>query len=157
MIAGSSLFFKNSYERWCVYVTMAPHYFAFKLTWKFSQLFKNIGGKDLFSPRSSVGHSLRPIFMLWLVKIWQVSSCGKLMQHLETCLLWQLKLTEFCVNFLTASFLWMYKMKYGCYQESSLIRGQFVYCSFVWEMRHLSKSEIRFRMASFLFLALLDV
>ena len=32
MIAGSSLFFKNSYERWCVYVTMAPHYFAFKLT-----------------------------------------------------------------------------------------------------------------------------
>ena len=32
MIAGSSLFFKNSYERCCVYVTMAPHYFAFKLT-----------------------------------------------------------------------------------------------------------------------------
>ena len=30
--------------------------------------------------------------MLWLVKIWQVSSCGKFMQHLETCLLcwsWQ--------------------------------------------------------------------
>ena len=25
--------------------------------------------------------------MLWLVKIWQVSSCGKFMQHLETCLL----------------------------------------------------------------------
>ena len=34
-----------------------------------------------------VGHALRPIFMLWLVKIWQVSSCGKFMQHLETCLL----------------------------------------------------------------------
>ena len=32
MIAGSSLFFKNSYERCCVYVIMAPHYFAFKLT-----------------------------------------------------------------------------------------------------------------------------
>ena len=32
LIAGSSLFFKNSYERCCVYVTMAPHYFAFKLT-----------------------------------------------------------------------------------------------------------------------------
>ena len=32
MIAGSSLFFKNSYERCCVYVTMALHYFAFKLT-----------------------------------------------------------------------------------------------------------------------------
>ena len=25
--------------------------------------------------------------MLWLVKIWQVSSCGKFMQRLETCLL----------------------------------------------------------------------
>ena len=24
--------------------------------------------------------------MLWLVKIWQLSSCGKLMQHQETCL-----------------------------------------------------------------------
>ena len=52
----------------------------------------------LFSPCSRVGHALRPIFMLWLVKIWQVSSCGKFMQHLESCLLWQLKLTEFCVN-----------------------------------------------------------
>ena len=52
----------------------------------------------LFLPRSRVGHALRPIFILWWVKIWQVSSCGKLMQHLETCLLWQLQLTEFCVN-----------------------------------------------------------
>ena len=47
---------------------------------------------------SRVGHALRPIFMLWLVKIWQVSSCGKFMQHLKSCLLWQLKLTEFCVD-----------------------------------------------------------
>ena len=29
--------------------------------------------------------------------------------------------------FLTAFFHWMYKMKYSCYQESSLIRGWFVY------------------------------
>ena len=46
-------------------------------------------------------HALRPIFMFWLVKIWQVSSCGKFMQHLESCLLcllWQLRLTKFCVN-----------------------------------------------------------
>ena len=53
----------------------------------------------LFSPRPRVGHALRPIFMLRLVKIWQVSSCGKVMQHLESCFLCQLKLTEFCVNF----------------------------------------------------------
>ena len=79
-------------------------------TRKFSQLFKNTGGDDLFLPWSRVGHALRPIFMLWLVKIWQVSSCGKFMQHLETCLLWQLKLTEFCAN------LWCFLMSFstGC-------------------------------------------
>ena len=32
-------------------------------------------------PWSRVGHALSPIFMLWLVKIWQVSSCAKFMQH----------------------------------------------------------------------------
>ena len=83
---------------------MAPHYFIkflisnWRRTQFFSHLFENTGGEDLFLPWSRVGHALRPIFMLWLVKIWQVSSCGKFMQHLETCLLWRLKLTEFCVN-----------------------------------------------------------
>ena len=67
-------------------------------TRKFSQLLKNTGGEDLLLSWTRVGHALRPIFMLQLVKIWRVSSCGKFMQHLETCLLWQLKLTEFCVN-----------------------------------------------------------
>ena len=65
---------------------------------KFSQLFENTGGESVFLKWSRVGHALRPIFMFWLVKIGQVSSCGKFMQPLETCLLWQLKLTEFCVN-----------------------------------------------------------
>ena len=77
-------------------------------TWKFSQFLKNTGGEDLFLPWSRVGHALRSIFMLWLVKVWQVSSREKFMQHLESCLLWQLKLTEFCVNwwwFLTVFFL----------------------------------------------------
>ena len=67
-------------------------------TRKFSQLFKNTDREDLFLPWPRVGYALRPIFMLWLVKIWQVSSCGKFMQRLETCLLRQLKLTEFWVN-----------------------------------------------------------
>ena len=67
-------------------------------TQKFSQFFLNTGGKDLFLPWSRVGRAPRPIFKLWLVKIWQVSSCAKFMQHLESCLLWQLKLTEFWVN-----------------------------------------------------------
>ena len=33
-------------------------------TRKFSQLFKNTGGEDLFLPWSRVGHALRPIFVL---------------------------------------------------------------------------------------------
>ena len=61
------------------------------------------------------------------------------------------------VMFLTVFFLWMYKMKYSCYQEYSVIHGCWFVCwIFGWEMRHLSKSEIRFRMASFLFFTLLD-
>ena len=66
-----------------------------------ASFFKRTGGEDLILPWSREGHALRPIFILWLnwlVKIWQVSSCGPIMQHLESCLLWQLKLTEFCVN-----------------------------------------------------------
>ena len=60
------------------------------------------------------------------------------------------------VMFLTVFFQWMYKMKYSCYQESSLIHGWFVYRVFGWEMRRLSKPIIRFRMASFSFFTLLD-
>ena len=63
-------------------------------------------------------------FMLWLVKIWQVSSCKKFMQHLKSCLVWQLKLAEFLcqlVMFFTVFFHWMYQMKYSGYQESSVI------------------------------------
>ena len=74
------------------------------------------------------------------------------MQQLETCLLIAEVDRVLChlVMFLTVFFYWMYKMKYSCYQDSSVIHGWFVYCTFRWEMHHLSKSlEIRFRMASF--------
>ena len=61
------------------------------------------------------------------------------------------------VMFLTVFLHWMYKMKYSCYQETSVIHGAwFVYWIFGWEIRRLSKSEIRFWMASFLFFTLLD-
>ena len=60
------------------------------------------------------------------------------------------------VMFLTVFFHWMYKMKYSSYQESSVIHGWFVYWVFGWEMRRLSKSEIRFRLASFSLFTLLD-
>ena len=34
------------------------------------------------------------------------------------------------VMFLTVFLLWMYRMKYSCYQESSVIHGWFVYWVF---------------------------
>ena len=45
------------------------------------------------------------------------------------------------VMFLTVFFHWMYKMKYSCYQESSVIHGwfKFVYWVFGWEMCRLSE------------------
>ena len=43
------------------------------------------------------------------------------------------------VMFLTVFFHWMYKMKYSCYQESSVIHGWFVYWVFGWEMHRVSK------------------
>ena len=95
--------FLKIYMKYAVFMSLWPSTIKILIsnlprTRKFSQLFKNTGGEDLFLPWSRVGHALRPIFMLWLAKIWQVS------------LLWQLKLTEFCVN------LWCFLMSFstGC-------------------------------------------
>ena len=67
------------------------HYydFDFKLTSdaKIQPVFLKYRRGRPFLPWSRVGHAPRPIFMLRLVKICQVSSCVKFMQHLESCLL----------------------------------------------------------------------
>ena len=101
MMCRLNFYFFNSYEICFVFV---PHNenFDLKLT-SDAKIQPAITRREdscfwLCSPWWRVGHALRPIFMLWFVKIWQVSSCGKFMQHLESCLLWQLKLTAFCVN-----------------------------------------------------------
>ena len=55
------------------------------------------------------------------------------MQHLETCLLLTAEADRvFCqlVMFFYVFLHWMYKMKYSCYQESSVIHGWFVYWVF---------------------------
>ena len=83
-----SIFSNDSYGICCVYVTLVPHCqdFDFKMTSdaKIQPLFlKNKGGEDLFLPWSRVGHALRPIFVFWLVKMWQVSSCGNLCSILK--------------------------------------------------------------------------
>ena len=106
------------------------------------------------------GHGLRPISMLWLVKLGQVSPCGKFMQHLETCLPTAEADRISCrhlVMFLTVFFHRMYKSKYSCYQDSSVIRGWVDYWVFGPGMRRLPKSlETQFRMSSFSLFTLFD-
>ena len=80
---------------------------------KFMQLLQ--AGKTVafdFSPRPRVGRALRPIFMLWLVKNWQVSSNLFTLTAEADIVLCHL------VMFLTVFFHWMYKTKFSCYEES---------------------------------------
>ena len=75
-------------------------------------------------------------FFSRLIKIWKVNSNGKCTQLLETCLLIAEaeRVTYYVFN-------WIYKMKQSCYQDSSDIRGWFVYWVFGRETRRLSKSS----------------
>ena len=54
------------------------------------------------------------------------------MQHLETCLLIAEADRVLChlVMVLTVFSHWMYKMKYSCYQDSSVIHDWFIYWVF---------------------------
>ena len=68
----------------------------------------------------------KPIFMLWLVKIWQVRVMRKI--YAASWILFTLTAESdrvLCqlVMFLTVFFHWMCKMKFCCYQESSVIHG----------------------------------
>ena len=80
---------------------------------KFSQFYRQGRHASCFwlsSPRSRVGHALRPIFMLWLVKIWQVSSCGKFCSILKLVYFAEAdRVLCQLVMFLTVFFHWMYK------------------------------------------------
>ena len=91
MIAGSSsIFLKCIWNKSCSWAALLKCWFrtdfgrenstGFYITCKEGNRFW------LFS-LSRVDHALRPLLMFWLVKIWQVSSRGKFMQRLETCLL----------------------------------------------------------------------
>ena len=85
MIAVSSLIFLSFiWNMFCFWAVQLKFWSQAAITGREDSCFW------LCSPWSCVGHALRPFFMLWLVKIWQVSSCGKFMQHLESCLLWKL-------------------------------------------------------------------
>ena len=102
---------------------------------------------------------LRPIFMLWLVQIWQVSLCGKFMQHLESCLLSQLKMTEFCVNLRC---FWLYSSSECTRWNTPAIKSLLLFLAGLFTGILVEKcvtcqnSVIRFWMASFLFFTLLN-
>ena len=84
MIAGSSsIFFKCIWNKSCSWAVRLRSDAKIQLAFTCRE-----GNRFwLFSQKSRVDHTLRSIFTLWLVKIWQVSSCEKFMQRLETCLL----------------------------------------------------------------------
>ena len=132
-------------------------------TRKFSQSFKKTEtdrGFSLFSTQSRVHHALRPFNFYALIG---QKLTGEFMQKIYTAS-WNLftltadadRVFRQLMMFFTVFFHWMHKMKYSCYQQSSVIHGWFVHWIFGWEMRGLSKLEIIFRMTSFSFFTLLD-
>ena len=136
-----SIFSNDSHEICFVYVTIKILISNCPRTRKFSQLFKNTSGEDLFLSWSRstsnfctlIGQNLTGEFMR---KIYAASWKLFTLTAKADRGLCQL------VVFLTVFFHWMYKMKYSCYQESSVIHavhGWFVYWVFGWEMRRLSK------------------
>ena len=150
IIAGSSSFFKcirNKLNRTIkILISNWPR------TRKFSQLLQPGRGRQLlltflamvtrWSLSTSnfyalIGQNLTNEFMR---KIYEAS--GKLFILIAEA---DIVLCRYLVMFLTVFFNWVFKMKYCCYQDSSVIHGWFVYWVFGWEMRRLSKSsEIRF-------------
>ena len=143
MIAGSSLFFPMIHMKYLVFMSLWPRTVKILIsnwprTRKFSHFFKNKGGEDLFLPCSRstsnfctlIGQNLTGEFMR---KIYAASWKLFTLTSKADRVLCRL------VMFLTVFFHWMYKMKYSCYQESSVIHGWFVYWVFGWEMRRLLK------------------
>ena len=139
------------------------HYydFDFKLTSdaKIQPFFLKYMQGDLFLPWSRAGHDPRPIFMLWLVKIWQVRPCVKFMQHILKVVYfdsWSWHSFESTCDVFNCLF------PLNVQNEIQLLSRVFSYSllvcllGFCWEMRRLSKPIIRFRTASFLFFTLLD-
>ena len=101
---------------------------------------------------SHYGHALVTLYAQFWCSDW--SKFGKWVHAQDLCSIlnfvyfdswsWQ-GFVSTCDVFWTVFFHWMYKMKFSCHQECSVIHGYFVYWVFGWEIRRLSKSEIWFR------------
>ena len=96
------------------------------------------------------GHSLVTLYVQFLCSDWSrfdkwVHAKNLCSMHLETCLLWQLKLKE-CqlVMFLTVFFHWVYKIYVACQsQKSDFGMASFSFFHLAWCVRGL-KSLKRF-------------
>ena len=92
---------------------------------------------------SHQGHALVTLYVQFLYSDWSkfdrwvhaenLCSILKLVYFVEDRVLYQL------VMFSTVFFHWMYKIKFSCYQESSVIHGLFVYWVFGWEIRRFGE------------------
>ena len=164
MIAGSSLFFPSIHIKYVVLMSLWPSTGA---DWTYlgpenSASYLKIQAGKTFSYH---GHALVTLYVQFLCSDWS-NLTGEFMRKIYAASWnlftifdswsWHSFVSTCTVMFFNVFFHWMNKMKYSCYQESSVVHGWFVYWVFGWEMRRLSKSEIRFWMASFSFFTLLD-
>ena len=160
MITGSSLFFPMILMKYCMLCLC--HYGSALLSFWFqtdlgrenSASFLKKKARKTFSHHSHAFVTFYVQFLCsWSKFDWWVPAenlCSILKVVYFDSWSWQIFFCQL-VMFLTVFFYWMYKMKYICCQESSVLHGWFVYWVFGWEMLRLSQSVIRFRMASLSF------
>ena len=164
IIAGSSFFSKCMWTKSCSWAALLK--FWFQTAWPRIQKFNRLlhAGKAIAFDFFHYNHAVVTFYLQFLCSDWS-NLTGEFMRKIYAAS-WNLfTLTAeadrvLCqlVMFLTVFFFWMYKMKYSCYQDSSVIHGWIVYCAFGWEMHRMSQSlEIRFRMPSFSKLSLLSL
>ena len=146
MIAGSSLFFPRIHIKYVVFMSLWPRTIRILISnWlrkrKLSQFFFKVQAGKTFSYH---GHALVTLYVQFLYSDW--SKFDRWVHAKKLCSIlkvvyfdsWSWRVLCQLVMFLTVFFFWMYKMKYSCYQESSVIHGWFVYWVFGWETRRLS-------------------
>ena len=161
MIAGSSLiFFSFIWNMFCFWAAQLKFWFKTDLGPENSASYLQ-AGKTVAFDFAHHGHALVTLYVHFLCSDWS-NLTGELMRKIYAAP-WILftrtaeadRVLCQLVMFFTFFFHWMYKMKFSCYQEQ--IRSLLLFMDslfigfFGWEIRRLSKSEIKFRMASFLF------
>ena len=114
IFAGLSSFFQKCIRNeLCLWAALLKFWFQTDLGRENSASYHKQGKKVicfwLFSPRSSVGHAVFPMFKLWLVKIWQVSSCGKKFMKALGPEQWKLKSLKLTFNLINGTEINVYK------------------------------------------------